>query len=62
MVIAHERALARKERDKAIAPLEREIVELHAKIDTLTTIVAGGKTKSGEVIDLPDWRKRSDAA
>jgi hypothetical protein len=39
------------------------VEELRAKVDTLTTILAGGKTKSAEIVDIiPNWRKRTDAA
>jgi hypothetical protein len=42
--------------------LDRENVALNAKLDTLTAIIAGDKSKSGDVIaDLPNWRKRDVA-
>jgi hypothetical protein len=44
-----------------LAPIERELAELRAKLDVLTTIMAGGTTKSADVIDLPDWRRRDVA-
>ena len=44
MVIAELRAEWRQE----IKRLERENIELRGKVDTLTTILAGGRTKSAE--------------
>jgi hypothetical protein len=41
--------------------VDREFAELRAKIDTLTAIIAGDKSKAADVIDLPDWRRRDVA-
>jgi hypothetical protein len=42
--------------------IDRENIALKAKLDTLTAIIAGDKSKSGDVIaDLPNWRKRDVA-
>jgi hypothetical protein len=34
---------------------------LKARVDTLTAILTGDKSKSADVIDLPDWRRRDVA-
>ena len=49
MVIAELRAEWRQE----IKRLERKNVELRARVDTLTAIVAGGKIKTADVNELP---------
>ena len=55
MVIAELRAEWRQE----IKRLERENIELRGKVDTLTTILAGGKTKAADVIELPPFLRRT---
>jgi hypothetical protein len=43
----------RREWRQEIKRLERENIELRARVDTLTTILAGGNAKSADVVELP---------
>jgi hypothetical protein len=57
--------IAALERDRERDPLKAEVVELRAKLDMLVAML--GKSNKlldskADVIDLPDWRKRSDVA
>jgi len=46
--------------EKGISALRAEIAELRGKVDMLTAILAGDRTKS-VVIDLPNWRRKDVA-
>src|SRR5262245_47071122 len=43
-----------QERDAELLKLRAEVAELKGRVDTLLSLV----TKGGEIVDLPDWRKR----
>ena len=43
-----------QERDAELLKLRAELAELKGRVDTLLSLV----TKGGEIVDLPDWRKR----
>jgi hypothetical protein len=48
-----------------LAPRDERISKLEAKIETLTALLGqrpGAPGKSADVIDLLDWRKRTDVA
>jgi hypothetical protein len=57
--LAEERALHRRERDQALAPLQREIAELRGQVAVLLTLLQGAKA---DVIDLPALPRRGHAA
>src|SRR5262245_22744438 len=59
--------IATLERDRERDPLKAEVARLRVQLDTLLAVMLGKSVnvmepKSGDVIDLPDWRKRSDVA
>ena len=43
-----------QERDAELLKLRAELAELKGRVDTLLSLV----TKGGEIVDLPNWRKR----
>jgi len=59
-------------RDAAITPLKAEIADLKGKLDAVAelkekfdavlTLLGQKELKRAEVVELPNWRKRSDAA
>jgi len=54
--LASERQLHRRETEKALAPLQREIAELRGQVSVLLSLVGGAKA---DVVPLPGARKLS---
>ena len=42
---------------RRIDDFDRQLIELRGKVDTLVAVLAGGKSKSADVVELPDWRR-----
>jgi hypothetical protein len=65
MLVAGERDLARDERAAEIAALNVKIAELRGKLDAVLTMLGKSDTvsnlKSGDVLDVPNWRRRDVA-
>jgi hypothetical protein len=54
--LASERQLHRRETEKALAPLQRELAELRGQVSVLLSLVGGAKA---DVVPLPGARKLS---